>query len=69
MDKQFEGILIVNYKTGKMRVTKRKSKTSHWEIPIQIKLKMIIPDQKQIVASGEIEVPPNKVIEMSIESL
>ena len=70
IDKEFEGYLIVNWKTKEMRVQKRLPKNlSPSEIPIKIELKVKIPQPAQMVAKGEIEVPTYKVNQMVLEAI
>jgi len=71
-EKIFKGYLILNWKNGSMEIKKRKpkkSKLSPFDIPIIIEIKVIVPERKEIVAKGEIELSEEKVNEMIIESL
>ena len=68
--KNFDGVLVLNWKSGAMRVTKKKPKRlGPWEIPIQIDINVIIPKPPEIKAKGEVEVPEYKVNEMLVETL
>ena len=68
--KIFEGYLILNWRNKAMRIMARKPKsTTPFEIPIKLHIKVKIPEFKEIVARGEIEVPEHKVGEMVIESI
>jgi len=70
MDKLFTGILILNWKNKSMRVIKKKhSNLSPYEIPVKIEIKVKLPEQKDIIAKGEVEIPEYKVNEMMIESI
>jgi len=66
----FEGHLVVDWKKKSMRVVMRKPKNlKPFEIAIHVKLKLNIPEQVEIVAEGEIDIPANKVKEMNIHSI
>lgn len=68
--KLFEAHIILNWKTKEIRVMKKKPKgNSPFEIPIKMHIKVKIPEFKEIVARGEIEIPQYKVEEMVIENL
>jgi len=75
--KHFKGFLIVDYRSGKMRVRKMDPKKLHnnyrklnpFEIPITIELKINVPRGPEIVAKGEVTIPPTQVREMFLESL
>lgn len=72
IEKKFEGFLILNWKTKEIKITKRKpiqSRLSPFQIPIKLCINVKIPQPKEIVAKGEIEVPEYKVNKMIIESL
>lgn len=71
MDKNFKAILLVNWKTGKMRVIKRKViRYSPWEVAIDVNLNVTIPDNDDMYKlTGNIIVPKVQVNEMMIESL
>jgi len=70
MEKLFTGILILNWKDKQMRIVKRNNRgLSPYEIPIKVNIKVKIPDQKEIIATGEIELPEYKINEMLIESI
>ena len=70
MDKEFKTWLILDYKNGRFRVTKKrpdKSKAS--EIPIDIRLNVKVPEQPIIKARGSIELNTTQVKEMILENL
>ena len=70
MEKLFTGVLILNWNDKGMRVVKRNNrKLSPYEIPIKVNIRIIIPEQREIVANGKIELPEYKVNEMLIESI
>lgn len=58
MEKKFEGYLLVNWKTGNIKVVKknRAHKDFYW-IPIKFEINVKMPDQKEIVAKGSIVMP------------
>lgn len=69
-NKVFKPIIIINWKTGSTRVTKRKPKTlGPWEIPVQLEIKINVPQNPEIFAKGEIDIPGYKVKEMFIEAI
>ena len=81
-EKKFTGVLIINYKTSSYRVLKEKIahkgtlkesiaqvKTTPWEIPIRFNIMLRIPESKDIIMKGDIEIPQTKVHEMFMESL
>ncbi len=68
--KEFKTWIIVNYKTGQFKVMKRKpSKLGPSEIPIDMKLNIVIPETPTIRAHGEVVISETKVKEMMLESL
>jgi len=70
ISKNFKGTLIVNWKTGAMRVIKRThSKLSPYEIPIQIDLDIEVPKSPKIVAKGKIVIPQYKANQIIMEAL
>jgi len=72
MEKVFKGYLILNWKKGIMNIRKRppkKSDLSPFDIPIKLEIKVKIPERKEIVAKGEIELSEEKVRDMVIEEL
>lgn len=69
ISKVFEAIIIVNWKTGAMRLTKRKPKVSPLEVPIKVQLRLNTPKTPDILVKGEITIPQTKVDEMILETL
>lgn len=72
IEKKFEGYLILNWKNGSMEVKKRKpkkNKLSPFQIPIKLEITVKVPERKEVVARGEIELSEEKVKEMVIEEL
>jgi len=70
MEKEFKTWLVLDYKTGNFRVTKKKpEKIKASDIPIDVRLNVKIPEQPIMKARGSIELDTHKVKEMMIESL
>jgi len=70
MDKEFKTWLILDYKSGIFKVTKKKPiKIKASEIPIDIKLNVKVPEQPTIKAKGSIELSTAQVKEMILEKL
>ncbi len=70
MDKEFKTWLILNYKIGRFRVTKKKpDKLNANDIPIDIRLNVKIPEQPIMKARGFIELSTTQVKEMILEKL
>ena len=68
--KEFNTWLIVDYKTGFFRLTKKKpDKLKASEIPIDLKLNIKIPETPILKATGDITLSEAKVNEMIIEEL
>ena len=70
MEKKFTGYLIINWRTGDMRMRKKKPdkySLGTFEIPIRVEINIKLPEQKEIVARGNITLPEEKVAEMVIE--
>jgi activator of HSP90 ATPase len=68
--KSFTGFLVLNWKTGKITVKKRKSKsTSPFDIVINYDIKVNIPDLKQIELKGEFTIPEVQVKEAVLQEL
>ena len=68
--KEFKTWLIVDYKIGNFRVTKKKPrKIKVSEIPIDLKLKIKIPKTPLVRARGYIELDKMKVREMILENV
>jgi len=70
MNKEFKVWLILNYKTGQFKVTKKKPfKLNASDIPIDIKLNVEIPEHPIMKAEGTIKLSQAKINEMVIEEL
>jgi hypothetical protein len=69
--KVFKAYLIVDYRSGSMRILQKKPrrKLKPFEIAIHVNLKLNIPDQTELVVEGEVDIPPHKVKEMSVHSI
>lgn len=72
-NKEVKGLLIVNYKTSKMRIlstkTKRKPNLNGFEIPIHLTLNFHVPDNFALQAKGEITLTQTQINKMIIEQL
>ena len=70
MDKEFQTWLILDYKAGKFRTTKKKPvKLKASDIPIDVRLTVKIPEQPIMKARGQIELSITQVKEMILENL
>ena len=70
MKKNFEGFLLLNWKTKQMSVRKKKpTNVNPFEIPVKVSIDVTIPQIPNIQVKGEIEIPETQVGEMVIESL
>jgi len=71
VSKTFEGYLVLNWKTGAMRVLKRKSKkrANPFEILIRFTIEVELPEPKEHEISGKIAIPEEQVAEMVFEKL
>ena len=70
MNKLFEATIILNWKNGGVRVVKKKPRgLNPFEILVKMKIKVKVPEMKEIIAKGEIEIPEHKVNQMVLESL
>ena len=70
MEKEFKTWLVLDYKTGNFRVTKKKpEKIKASDIPIDVRLNVKIPEQPIMKARGSIELDTHKVKEMILENL
>lgn len=71
MEKQIEAWLIADYKNGKVRVIKRLPKGSAnlkpSEIPIQLKLKVEVPDNPQMIAEATIKLGKREITDLMFE--
>lgn len=71
-EKIVRGWLIVDYKSGNMKIVKRLTRASAskaTEIPIEISLKIEVPDKPILKAEGEIKLSQTQIANMVIESL
>jgi len=71
-EKTFNGYLIVNWKTGKMEIKKRRPKKANlspFQILMRLELKVTVPDKKEFVVKGEIVLSEEKVSDIVIEEL
>ncbi len=70
VDKEFKTWLILDYKTGRFRLNKKKPQgIKASEIPIDMKITVKIPEQPIMKARGNIELDIMKVKEMIIENV
>ena len=68
--KEFKTWIIINYKTGQFRIVKKKPTTMKAsEIPIDLRLNLVIPETPVIQARGEVVLSESKVKEMVLETL
>ena len=69
-EKEFKTWLVLDYKTGSFRTTKKKpTQVKASEIPIDVKLNVKIPTQPIMKARGSIELDSYKIKEMILENL
>ena len=69
IEKTFEGWLSVNWKTGAMKIVKRKPKNNHLQIPVHLSIKVKTPEPKSYKAKGEITMTETKMDEILIEEI
>lgn len=68
--KRFQTYLIINWKTNGMRLIKKKPKDlGPFELPVNIDLKIILPEYKEINVKGEIEIPQHRVEGIVVEGI
>jgi len=67
--KTFTGYLVLNYKTGEISVKKRKPNTLPHEIPVEIMIKVELPEQQIFQLKGDITIPQTKVQEMVLNEI
>ena len=71
--KKLKGWLIVDYKTGAMRVIKKLKRpnisTKATEIPIEISIEVEVPDKPILKAEAQIKLSQTQISNMIIESL
>lgn len=71
-EKNFKGYVVLNWKSGQLRVTKSnpQKRLKPTEIPIEVNMKVKIPDNPPLTKiDGEIEITGTKVKEIIIETL
>ena len=69
-EKIFTGYIILNYRNGSFRAMKRLPKhLKEVDIPIEIKLKVSIPETPRMKVEGEIELSTTKVKQLILEAL
>jgi len=67
--KKFKGFLALNWKSGEIKLSKRKPNIGGYWVPIKIDIDLILPDPTEYCMKGEIIIPKAKAVEMSIEAL
>lgn len=68
--KEFKTWLILDYKSGNFRCTKKKpDKLKASDIPIEMKLNVNIPEQPIFKARGEIELSETKATEIILSQI
>ena len=69
-NKIFKPIIIINWKTGKTRVVQKKPRTlGPWEIPVMFELRINVPQNPEIFAKGEVDIPAYKLKEMFVKAI
>lgn len=69
-EKIITGYIIANWKTGAIRAIKRKpGKTSPYDIPVKVTLKVKTPEQKEFEAKGEVTISESKMDDILIEEI
>ena len=72
IEKNFEFYVLLNWKTGNVKVLKRKpniEKLSPFLIPIKLKLTVKVPERKELYAEGEITLSEEQVSKMVLEEI
>ena len=69
MEKNFKATLMLNWKTGEIRVLKKKKKAGPTEIAVDLDLKLVMPETPKVVAKGEIVMTDTEVKEIVVERL
>lgn len=68
--KNFKGTLILNWKSGSMRVVKREVfKATPYEISMKININVSVPKIKPVEIKGDFEIPMTKVKEAMIHDI
>jgi hypothetical protein len=73
---RIEGVLLVDYRTGKLRLLKslKKDKNGYWkmnpaEVAIKLSINMKTPPQPVMEMTGEIEISRAKEAQIMLEAL
>jgi len=71
MTKNFKGLLILNWKDGKIRHIQGKAKQTYkpYEVPIRLNIDLEIPDTEEHEIKGSITVPEPIVNKMLLEAV
>ncbi len=70
MNKEFKTWLVLDYKTGKFRlVKKRPDQIKASDLPIELKLNVVVPETPILKATGEIKLSEVKATEMLISQV
>ena len=68
-ERVFEGYLVLDWRNGAMTIKRRKPKQTPQTIPIKVILKVTLPEVKEFVARGEIEVTQSKLKDIVFEDV
>lgn len=69
-EKRFKGVLILNYRTGDMRIVKRPKKSyDPFEFPVEIDLTIKVPPLPKAEIKGDIIVPQTKINKIVVKLL
>ena len=69
-EKIFQGYVILNWKNGSFRAVKKLTKgIKDSEIPIQLDIKVTIPERQEMKVSGELEISGTKVKKLILDAL
>ena len=69
MEKNFKATLMLNWKTGEIRVLKKKKKAGPQQIAVDLDLKLIMPEAPKVIVKGEITLNDTEVKEIVVERL
>lgn len=69
MNKTFEGYLLLNWKTGRIKIMKRKRRAGPFDVVVHFRIELELPEPKEHEISGRIIIPKEKVAEMVFEAL
>ena len=67
--KNFRTWMILDYKTGRFRLIKRKNKLKPSEIAIDVSLNVEVPEEPIMKAEGNIVLSAPKLADMTLEEL